>query len=136
MRLFDSAGEVIAWIVAILIVAAMGVIVFTGPYHKVNKSAEGAGPTPVPIAQQAKIVTDPKTVGKYVPPTITIHFGQGVTFTNVSSADHTVTARDNSFDSGDIGQQTKWTLVPKKTGTFKYYCVYHPFMHGTLVVEP
>lgn len=135
MRLFDSVGEAIGWIVAILIVVAMGVIVFTGPYNKVNKSAGAGRPTAAP-AIQAKIENDPKTVGKYVPTSVTVHVGQDVTFSNVSSVDHTVTARDNSFDSGDIGQQVKWTLVAKKAGTFPYFCIYHPNMHGTLVVQP
>jgi plastocyanin len=55
----------------------------------------------------------------------------------VSDAVHTVTANNGAFDSGDIataGSTSVWHFAPKQTGTFPYYCKYHPLMHGTLIV--
>jgi plastocyanin len=137
MPLFESRTEIFGWIMALIVVVAMGVIVFTGPYHKVNKppSASAASALAHP-AQTVRIVTNPATVAAYEPKTVTIHLGQAVAFKNVSNLVHTVTANDNSFNSGDIATGgVTWVFRPKKAGTFKYYCIYHPFMHGTLVVQ-
>jgi plastocyanin len=135
--LFESRLEVLGWAAAILIVAAMGVIVLLGtesnsPFHKVNKVAAAPGKS-YPMLH-VKILDDPKTVGRYVPKTITAHVGQTVAFANVSGVDHTVTARSNAFNSGNLGVDSGWNLTLKKTGTFAYYCIYHPGMLGTIKV--
>ena len=85
-------------------------------------------------AQTARIVTDPTTVGRYVPATLHLKMGQRVTFTNTSDAAHTVTADNAAFDSGNIAQGASWTFTATRAGTFTYKCIYHPNMHGTIVV--
>jgi len=85
-------------------------------------------------AQTARIVTDPTTVGRYVPATLHLKMGQRVTFTNTSDAAHTVTADNGTFDSGNIAQGASWTFTATRAGTFTYKCIYHPHMHGTIVV--
>jgi len=85
--------------------------------------------------QTATIVNDAQTVGRYVPGTIHLKIGQSVTFKNVSDAAHTVTADNGAFDSGNIGQGASWTFTATKAGTFPYHCIYHPLMHGTIVVS-
>ena len=132
-----SRNEIIGFVVAIAIVAAMGVITFTGPYHKINKAA--AAPSHTYPVIHAQIVTDPKTIGRYVPSTVTAHVGQTISFANNSNAVHTVTSNASNggvFNSGDIQIGATWQFVPTKTGTFPYYCIYHPYMHGTIVVKP
>ena len=130
--LLQSRTELIGWAAAILIVAAMGVLVFTGPYHHVNKPAVVSSLAPVKV----QIVTDPVAIGRYVPKTVTVHLNQQVIFTNVSNAIHTATANDRTFDSGNIGTGSiSWTYIPKKMGTFPYFCAYHPLMHGVLIVK-
>jgi plastocyanin len=57
-----------------------------------------------------------------------------VTFTNKDSATHTVTATDKSFNSGDIKAGQSWTYTFSTAGTFDYYCIYHSWMKGTVVV--
>ncbi len=58
-----------------------------------------------------------------------------VTFTNRDSVTHTVTATDNSFNSGDIKAGQSWTYTFPSAGTFAYYCIYHSgWMKGTVVV--
>lgn len=129
-----SRFEIFGWVLAVIVVAVMAIITFTGPYHQVNKGNE-ANASGLP-AKHVKIVTDPKTVGRYIPSTITVKVGQAVTFTNVSNATHTVTATaDNGFNSNDIGTGgASWTYTPSKAGRYPYYCIYHPYMHGVLVV--
>ena len=132
--MFRSPATIAGWGIAILIVTVMGVLVFTGPFHKVNKPAAVSHlPT-----LHAKIVTDPNTAGRYEPHTVTVHVGQEIDITNVSDVTHTVTANNGAFDSGDVatnGTTSTWHFVPQTAGTFAYYCKYHPLMHGVLVVQ-
>lgn len=130
--MFESRTEVVGWVVAVLIVAVMGLLVLHGPFHDINKTHAAVG-APVQVA----IVTDPKTIGAYKPSTIHARVGEVVIFTNNSNANHTATEDHNAFNTGDIGTggQTG-QIVPSKAGTFHFYCIYHPYMKGTLVVSP
>jgi plastocyanin len=92
-----------------------------------------ASSSSVAAAQTATIVNDPQTVGRYVPGTIHLRVGQSVIFKNVSDAAHTVTADNGAFDSGNIAQGVVWRFTATKAGTFPFHCIYHPFMHGTIV---
>jgi plastocyanin len=120
----------IGWGIAVVIVAIMGALVAHGPFHNIAKTA--AAPVGKPVS--VKMITDPKTIGAYVPHSVTVHVGQEVIFDNVSNAPHTVTANDQSFNSSNIAIGASWTFIPKKTGTYQYNCIYHPLMHGILVV--
>lgn len=129
-----SRYETFGFLAAIIAIVVMGVIVFKGPFHKVNKPPSAAAAAPP--AQTVKIVNNAKTIGAYNPRTATVKLGQAVSFTNVSSIAHTVTADDGSFNSGNLDNNGQtWTFRPSKAGTFKYTCIYHPNMHGTLVVQ-
>jgi plastocyanin len=71
----------------------------------------------------------------YDPDTITVPVGATVTFANADAAPHTATSkRSGAFESGTIetGRTGKVTL--EESGTFAYYCLFHPFMKGTIVV--
>src|ERR1700710_271425 len=72
----------------------------------------------------------------YKPASITVPKGTTVTFANRDSTAHTATSKEPGvFESGpiDSGKSAKVTL--DKSGTFAYYCLFHPFMRGTIVVE-
>lgn len=59
--------------------------------------------------------------------------GDTIVWVNKDTVQHTVTAKDHSFDLRlDPGKQATQTL--SKEGTFAFYCVYHPTMRGTLKV--
>jgi plastocyanin len=139
-----SKSEMIGGVAAIIGIAIMGLIVWggsnnVGPFHQVNKVQAATTSAFAPV--HVKIVTDPKTIGRYTPASVTVHPGQKVIFTNVSDYTHTVTSRqDGLFDSHDIptSQSTpsSWTLIaPKKAGKYAYYCVYHPLMFGKVIVK-
>jgi plastocyanin len=68
------------------------------------------------------------------PTTLTIHVGNNVTWTNTGQANHTVTANDASFDSGNVAAGATFSFVFSKAGTFDYKCTYHPWMKGTIDV--
>ncbi len=134
-----SRTETIGFVIAFLVIAAMGALVFGSEagadiFHRVNKAAaENKNYQTLHV----KIVDDPKINGRYVPASITAHVDQKITFSNDDTdAPHTVTATNRSFDSGNMATGgATWTYTPKKVGTFKYYCVYHPLMKGTLKVQ-
>ncbi len=71
---------------------------------------------------------------KYQPESISIEPGDTVVWKNDDDGDRTVTADDNSFDSGVLssGQSFKHTF--EKKGKFRYHCKYHPRMKGTILV--
>ena len=67
--------------------------------------------------------------------TIIIGTNDTITFKNDDTAVHTVTAVDHSFDSGDIPAGKSWTHQFSTPGNYSYYCVYHKWMTGFLVVK-
>jgi copper-containing nitrite reductase len=73
----------------------------------------------------------------YSPQTITVVIGVNntVTWINNDDAPHTVTATDGSFNSGNLNAGQSWTHTFIAAGTYTYYCSYHPWMKGTVVVK-
>jgi plastocyanin len=67
--------------------------------------------------------------------TVAIGVNNTVTWVNDDNAAHTITARDGSFDSGNIGSGRSYTFTFTTPGTYRYYCAYHSWMVGTVVVE-
>ena len=73
---------------------------------------------------------------EYAPAEFIVPVGTTVTFSNRDSTPHTATSkRSGAFESGslDTGQSGEVTL--EEPGTFAYYCLFHPFMKGKIVVE-
>jgi plastocyanin len=71
----------------------------------------------------------------FVPATITVRAGTRVTWTNRQAGiEHTVTANDGSFDSGNLSTGSSYSHVFTKAGTYAYHCAIHPFMTGTVIV--
>ena len=60
--------------------------------------------------------------------------GTTVTWTNNDTMAHTVTAVDNSFDSGMIAPGQSWSYTFDRPGTFEYYCTLHPWMRAKVEV--
>jgi len=73
------------------------------------------------------------------PKTITVNVGDTVMWTDKGQNEHTVTADNASFDSGDLktGEKTSFSFTFTKAGTFAYHCKYHVSlgMVGTVVVQ-
>lgn len=59
--------------------------------------------------------------------------GDTIVWVNKDTVQHTVTAKDHSFDVRiPSGKRTPQVL--KKAGTLPFYCIFHPTMRGTLKV--
>jgi plastocyanin len=75
----------------------------------------------------------------FSPSTITLVIGVNNTVTfkdeDSSAQYHTVTATDNSFNSGNLKFGQSWTYTFDTAGTFAYYCIYHSWMKGTVIVK-
>ncbi len=85
-------------------------------------------------AQDAKAVTIADYT--YEPAEITVPKGATVTFTNRDSTPHTATSKQSGvFESGSIDTGKTGKVRLEGSGTFAYYCLFHPFMKGTIVVE-
>jgi len=71
----------------------------------------------------------------FQPATITVALGSKVSFTNHDQTAHTATSIKTAFDTGTVQPGASATVTLKKPGTYGYYCQFHAFMHGTIVVK-
>jgi plastocyanin len=71
----------------------------------------------------------------YEPEEITVEAGTTVLFTNEDEAPHTATADDSSFDTERLGLGDTSEITFDEPGTYPYYCRFHMFMKGSVVVE-
>jgi plastocyanin len=75
------------------------------------------------------------TDSTFSPATLTIAVGDTVTWRNADDRPHTVTARDGTFDSGNLDEGQGFSFTFTEPGTYAYLCEYHPEMQATIVVE-
>ena len=70
----------------------------------------------------------------FSPKSVTVSVGDSVTWRNTGDEVHTATAKDGSFDTGnlDTGQSGSHTF--NKAGTFSYFCKPHAFMTASVTV--
>ncbi len=75
----------------------------------------------------------------FAPAVITVVIGVNNTLTfkdqDNAAQFHTVTATDNSFNSGNLKFGQSWTYTFSTPGTYTYYCIYHSWMKGTVIVK-
>jgi amicyanin len=76
-----------------------------------------------------KFVADPVHVAK----------GGTVTWTNRDTAPHTATAENEAkrsqFNTDTLRKGEAKAVTFKTPGSYKYVCLFHPFMTGTVIVE-
>lgn len=75
-----------------------------------------------------------ETPGDYSVNVLEIAVGTTVTWTNEDSIIHTVTAVDESFDSGFMREGDTWSHTFDEPGEFEYLCTPHPWMRAKVVV--
>ena len=78
---------------------------------------------------------------RYTPSTVTIAAGGTVTFSNTDTAPHTSTSGsaadgpDGVFDTSLIMANASYSVTLSDAGTYTYFCMVHPWMEGTIIVE-
>jgi plastocyanin len=99
-----------------------------------GQPATGPGAVKVSIVPGAGSNTSSRG---YLPDTVTVVVGVNntVTWTNNDNAPHTVTADDGSFNSGNLAPGATFSFTFATAGTYKYHCVYHSWMTGTVIVK-
>jgi plastocyanin len=70
----------------------------------------------------------------YNPEDLIVNVGDSVTWTNNGELPHTVTATDESFDSGFLMNGDEWSFRFDGVGEFEYLCTIHPEMVGRIIV--
>ena len=77
----------------------------------------------------------------FIPSTATVEVGAIVTWDNTDTAAHTATAGSATdgpsgvWDSSLIMAGGSYSYTADTAGTFDYFCMVHPWMSGTLIVE-
>ena len=71
----------------------------------------------------------------YKPDSVTIKVGESIKWINKDSYNHTVTAKNGEFDSGNIASGAEFSFTFSKEGTYEYICGIHTFMKGTIIVN-
>jgi plastocyanin len=69
------------------------------------------------------------------PQAITVKAGAHVTWSNDDGSPHTVTFRDGSPGAKSLSPGQSFTRMFDKPGTYAYFCSFHPYMTGSVVVE-
>ncbi len=90
-------------------------------------------PTPEPVQVAMVNVT-------FEPREITVKPGTTVIWTNEDSFAHTITAGTREqpsglFDSGSVEGGGTFSFTFEETGTYEYFCSFHPGMDGVIIVE-
>jgi plastocyanin len=76
---------------------------------------------------------------KFVPERLEVAAGDRITWVNRDFLPHTVTAKQAGLESGELGQNAKWTWTARvpggKAAEIAYICRLHPVMKGTIIVH-
>jgi len=101
----------------------------------VTTSTSTTALTQVQVSILPNAGTDTTSPG-YSPQQIVVVIGVNntVTWVNNDNVPHTVTAKDGSFDSGNLNPGQSFTYTFTKAGTYAYTCTYHSWMNGTVIV--
>jgi plastocyanin len=73
---------------------------------------------------------------RFDPPTLTVHRGDEIVWANRDLVAHTASSDAKGFDSQSIAPGASWRYRAGTPGRYTYRCIFHPTMHGTLIVEP
>lgn len=141
MSALDAEEEEYSPKLLLLVLVAVALFVLVGiaaalavPLQPPLQGGGGAVPQgtvimPAGVAGNTKLNFSPAAI------TVVIGKNNTVTFDNRDTSHHTVTANDNSFNSGDIAPGQSWTYTFDTVGTFPYYCIYHhAWMQGVVKV--
>ena len=72
----------------------------------------------------------------FTPQTLTVEAGTTVTWNNKDDIPHGIAADKNAFPKKALDTDDKFAFTFTTPGTYKYFCYVHPFMTGTVVVQP
>lgn len=71
---------------------------------------------------------------KFSPTPLTVKVGTTITIENNDSAVHTLTADDDSLDTGNLDGGSSGSITVDKAGEIAYHCELHDYMKGVIRV--
>jgi plastocyanin len=110
--------------ILILLLLVFFVVLLTG----IATNAQGNGG----ISSSGKIVDVTIQNFAFKPESVKIFGGDTVKWTNMDSADHTVSG--TIFTSGIISTGQSYEYMFTEPGVYNYECSIHPYMKGTVIV--
>ena len=66
---------------------------------------------------------------------LTISAGDTIIWKNLHSMPHTVTSTTGIWNSGTISPGSSFTRTFNTPGTYRFSCLFHPSMQGTITVQ-
>lgn len=121
------SGSRLPWLIAVAVFAGFGL---AGPYKMATRDDGGGGGSGgaggEPLVRMAGL--------RFSPASLVVKRGTSVRFLNDDVAPHTVTATDNSVDSGTLrpgAGEFRITINQR----FSYFCAIHPSMTATVEIE-
>jgi plastocyanin len=144
MKSSKPKGSALIIIIVIIVVVIIGGGLFFVLNHKNTTTAPSATTSTTPASSSSSsssgstVTTDQVTIKDmaFTPNNITIAKGATVTWTNNDNMVHTVTANDGSFASDSLAAGKTFSHTFNTPGSYKYHCVIHPSMTGTVTVTP
>jgi len=88
---------------------------------------QAASAPPVSVNHQVKIEGF-----VFEPASLSVKMGDSITFTNLDIVPHTATAKDRSWDTGNLAKDEAATITVEADMVTDYFCAYHPNMVGAL----
>jgi plastocyanin len=74
------------------------------------------------------------TAWSFAPASISVSAGTTVVWKNTGRETHSVTSQDQLFDSKLLDPGKGWSYTFDTPGVYRYFCVPHPWMKGTVIV--
>jgi plastocyanin len=92
-------------------------------------------PSPTPVAVVHVKIAAQGNMYAFVPATLKVKVGTQVIWTNETNAPHTVTSDAGVFNTpSNLEQNQTFMVIFTKPGTYTYYCNFHLYMKGTIIV--
>ncbi len=134
-----------AWAGPLILLSLAFAAAFLGYYQLfyLPSVAPTTGPStgPTPFNVTVNIVfgaQNPSQNQNFVPNNVTLVLGNNSTviWVNKDSTVHTATGDHQEFDTGSIPFGSSAEIRFAKPGTYSYFCTFHPFMKGIVLVKP
>jgi len=92
-------------------------------------------PSPTPVAVAHVKIAAQGNMYAFVPATLKIKVGTEVIWTNETNAPHTVTSDMLVFNTpNNLEHGQTFMVIFTKPGTYTYYCNFHLYMKGVIIV--
>lgn len=141
MNTTKPRGSALIIIIIVVAIIVIGGGLFFVLNHKNKTAAPASSTTPQTTDPTSSTGTPVNTTQvsikdmAFSPDNITIAKGSTVTWTNNDNTIHTVTANDGSFASDSLANGKTYSHTFNTPGVYKYRCVIHPNMIGTITVQ-